>query len=76
MERTLIEFGLRSEGDRKYRTDQESQEQTAKASQETGGSVPESDQAGKLMPGAAIEWEPVYFASAAISSEHDGSHAG
>ena len=45
-----LRFGLRCEGERKYRTDQERQEQTAEASQETGGSVSKSDQAGKLVP--------------------------
>ena len=34
-----------------------------------------SDQAGKLLPGAAIEREPIDFASAAIAGDHDGLHA-
>ena len=34
-----------------------------------------SDQAGKSVPGAAIEWKPVDFASAAIAGDHDGPHA-
>ena len=70
-------FGLRHRGcSRKNRTDQERQEQTAKASPQALAAVAEFDQAGKLMPGAAIEWEPVDFASAAIAGEHDGFHAG
>ena len=68
-------FELRSEGEREYRTDKERQEQTVEASQETGRSVSESDQAGKSVPGAATEWEPVDFASAAIAGNHDGLQA-
>ena len=37
--------------------------------------MPESDQAGELTPGAAIEWEPVDLASVAIVDEHDRSRA-
>ena len=70
-----LDFGLRTEGEWKCGTDQKRQEQTAEASQETGSSVSESDQAGKLVPSAAIEWEPVDFASAAIAGDHDGPHA-
>ena len=70
-----LRCGLRCDGEWKYRTDQERQEQTTKASQETDPSMSESDQAGKLVPGAATEWKPVDFASAAVARDHDGLHA-
>src|ERR1700760_3202804 len=69
-----LRFGLRSEGKRKYSTNQEKKEQTAEASQETRRSVSKSDQAGKSVPGAAIEREPIDFASAAIAGDHDRLH--